>query len=181
MLKMTKRMTPVVLLIFAIVSGAACSMPHQVVPVPQPIDDESLPRLGVASAIAVEPLPGMQSKEFELCSAGPHSYTVTSAALTKTAISVTREVLRHNGIEVNPDSVKKLRIRAVDSRCSLEKMVYRHVTTINVHAGDSIVKNFSGSRSVGHVFSTSFAVEMTINQAVLEMFKDRQILDYLQN
>lgn len=168
------------LLLIIIVFFLGCAK-HQVKPVPQPIDDKSLPKLSEIYSVAVEPFANRQTKQFDLCGAGSHSYRVTSDDLTNTAVEVTREVLRSNDVKIDNNSNKKIRISAIDSNCRLEKMAYRYETTLRILAGDSIKKDFSGYRSVGHVFSTSFAVEMTINQAVLEMFKDRQIIDYLQN
>jgi len=154
---------------------------HQVKPTPPSIDDNSLPKFRDIISVAVEPSANQQTRQFDLCSAGAHSYQVSSDDLTNAAVEVIRDVLRSNGVKIDSNSVKRIRILAIDSKCGLEKMTYRYTTKLRIFAGDSIKKDFSGYRSVGHVFSTSFAIEMTINQAVLETFKDRQIVDYLQN
>jgi len=168
------------LLLIIIVIFFGCAK-HQVKPVPQPIDDKSLPKLSIVNIIAIEPVANQQTKLFDLCSAGAHSYRVTSDDLTNAAVEVAREVLRSNDVKIDNNSNKKIWLSAIDSNCRLEKMAYRYEITLRILAGDSIKKDISGYRNVGHVFSTSFAIEMSINQAVLKMFKDRQIIDYLQN
>ena len=168
------------LLLIIIIIFFACAK-HQVKPVPQPIDDKSLPKLSIINIIAIEPLANQPTKRFDLCSAGAQSYRVTSDDLTNAAVEVAREVLRSNDVKIVNNSNKKIWLSAINSNCRLEKRAYRHEITLRILAGDSIKKDFSGYRSVGHVFSTRFAIEMAINQAVLEMFGDRQIIDYLQN
>jgi len=90
-----------ILIIIVICLGCA---KHQVIPIPQPIDDESLPKLSVINSISIEPFANQQTKQFDLCSAGAHAYRVTSDDLTNAAVEVVREVLRSNDVKIANNS-----------------------------------------------------------------------------
>ena len=75
---------------------------------------------------------------------------------------------------------KELTIAAVDAKCDVGWRSIGYYATIKVKAGREIEKKFKDTRSIGHVFGTVWAVERALDNAVLEMLKDPDILNYLQ-
>ena len=171
---------------FIIFMLAGCSINHQVIPAQeQNIDLSMMPRLTIdqSADLAVDLVAKKQSTNglIRVCSAGAHKYYANVDDLTQGAIAAARDILSRNGVSIDPKGAKKLSIAAQDAVCDIGWWSIGYYATIRVTAGQDIVKTFKGEQNIGHVFGTSWAVEQALNNAVIEMFKDPDILNYLKN
>ena len=179
---MIRKDVVLVTLLFILFMLAGCSINHQVIPAQeQNIDLSMLPRLTIDQSVDLVGKKQSTNGLIRVCSAGAHKYYANVDDLTLGAIAAARDILTRNSVTIDPKGEKKLSIAAQDAVCDIGWWSIGYYATIRVTAGQDIVKTFKGEQNIGHVFGTSWAVEQALNNAVIEMFKDPDILNYLKN
>jgi hypothetical protein len=111
-------------------------------------------------------------------------YRTKMDELTDTAVACAEDVLRRKNIHVKADAKKVLRISISGAHCVMERpsfwnAVFQYTVTLTVSFDDDVIKEFAGSHGTGSATAANSTISDAINFAVLKMFKDQEIINYL--
>ena len=107
--------------------------------------------------------------------------TLDYADLTDYAVQSLTDIFTRNEVEVTEGAEKSLTISIDHASCVQELNAMKYVVDLNVIAGDQPPKQFSGYQRLWSARAMSFTVTAATLNAVLEMFKDDAIMNYLED
>ena len=148
---------------------------------PAPIDKNYLPEVRIIKEVALIPELQGNPTEVLVLANGSHKWYANTKELTDIAVKVAHDILRQNNVDISDIGPKVLKISFVNT--SYESGWW--ATQINfdfmVKAGDEIVKTIRGYQNIGRTSQTHWAIEASVSHAMINVFKDPEILEYLKN
>jgi hypothetical protein len=176
---------PVYIFLAAVVLlGIAGCGPKQVLPYTEYLPDSRLPDIAIKHPIAVIAVRNHDAEATISCKTAIKEYFVRLDDLNTTAVDSLYDILRRKNINVDTNADRKLYISIVDIFCpkievSRVKAIDFRVT-LRVRTGSNISRDFIGHNTAGSV-RTHQNFAKAINSALLEIFRDNVIMDYLKN
>jgi hypothetical protein len=149
---------------------------------PQPIDQAYLPKVQMDDDIAVVG-EFQDDPQNALILALPfgHKWYADENELVSTAIMAAEDILRQNKVTVNESSQKVIKISFLDANYDMGMWSTQINLIYRVKAGDEITRDFQGSQHIGSGHQMHWAIEASASDAVIKLFKDPDILKYLNN
>jgi hypothetical protein len=157
----------------------SCS--RHVVPNPGPVDPEHLPEVSVNGAVRIIGEPPDYPEKIILCSVSNYSVSTNLPNLTSAAVAVAENVCEQNEVETAGTSSKTLKLSITHAYCEETTTHAKICTRLAVQAGDSINKEFVAYQRLWSLHRSNWALEAAISRAVIQMFEDREISEYLAN
>jgi hypothetical protein len=149
---------------------------HQVKPDKETVlNEETFPKLSIPYSVAIISDSQIESKRCELC--GPHYIEITD--MTNFTGELLKDIFKKNNISINDKGEKRLIISGIDAKCTRKFSGFRIDVVLTIKAGDSITKQFGGTRT-GDGFATTWLVERSIGEAVRKMLEHPDIVQYFQ-
>jgi hypothetical protein len=182
--KIVKRgvgMKKLILLVLGLSLLVGCT--HYVTINPIEIGKEYLPVLRDIDSVSVVGEIQATPDEYLICADQGQKFYANLNQITQTAVLVARDVLVQNNITVEDEASKGLKISVVDATCDRTGISsIRCNIFIKAKTGGDIEREFRGDQTLvasWNALPWSYEAE-TVN-AVTEMFRDPDIIDYLQN
>lgn len=143
-------------------------------------EDHLLPQLNLRTPVEITALPHDSTGKVNFCKKGLGPMTVVYADLTDYMVQSMTDIFTRNNVQVITGAEKKLTVSIVDVSCVQEINGMKYIANIEVTAGDKPAKRFSGFQRLWSAHALSFTVTAAVLNAVLEMFKDKEIGHYLE-
>ena len=144
-------------------------------------EDQLLPRLNMGTPVSVTTIPHPQTEKVNFCKAGLGPMTLLYADLTEYARRSIIDIFNRNDIQIKDQATKQVTVAIIEAACVQEFNGINYSVEIEVRAGDLPAKQFSGYQRLWSAHALSFTVTAATLNAVLEMFKDEEIKNYLEN
>ena len=155
---------------------------HQIVPPLETVEASKLPAITTTQPVAVIAVYNPNAAMIQFCTGGVHRYFGKIDDLTDSAVKNLEAMLKQKNIVVDAKAAKKLNIAVISASCAgTPPWGLTYSVTVQVQAGDSITRTFTGHNVGGHIFGTDSHVSGAINEAFLEMFTNEAIMSYLRN
>jgi hypothetical protein len=148
---------------------------HQVKPSMDTISEQEIPKLTVTNSVTITGKSQEENKVFEFCS----GHYAKSNDLTESAVDYLKKIFKKNNTPFINNGNKQIVLTATDASCSAHFSSFNFKVKLKVNAGKSIEKEFESTSSVGNSWSTTWAIEKAISNAVRKMLEDPDILQYL--
>ena len=130
--------------------------------------------------VSIVAVPHNSSGNVNFCKKGLGPMTLDYADITDYAVRSLTDIFTRNKVEVTEGVEKSLIVSIDQASCIQEFNGLKYVVDINVAAGDQPPKQFSGFQRLWSARAMSFTVTAATLNAVLEMFKDDAIMNYLE-
>jgi hypothetical protein len=154
---------------------------HHFVSIQAPILAEGqLPEMDICRPVALKALGDGNDESVTICTSRGYRYNASMSDLTRTALAVAIEVMLRNHVVVAANADRQLSLVVVTVGCELGFWTMDYTARIRVRAGQPTEREFIGRESARSLRGTKWAVEHAIVNAVLSMFSDPSILEYLQ-
>ena len=166
-----------------LIVGVSGCISHQVLPLQESIETPLLERKPkTAVTVAIIPVHNPTAQQWTVCSLGAHTYYARPDDLTDAAETILGMILKRNGMQVDPNSSKTLRIAVVDAGCEMPKFVgpYKYYVKLEVQVGDKEKRQFVGTQHHAHVFGTGWAIARATSHAIVLLLQDEEIIQYLE-
>jgi len=144
---------------------------------PGPVAQEFLPRFQLSSDVAVVGV--FQDAPTKV--RPMRQWYTDDNELVSTAVMVAKDILMQNKVAVNENAPKVLKISFANSESDMGWWSYGINFRFQVQAGDEITKEFQGSQNVVVSYQAHWAVEAAVSYAMIKVFQDPDILNYLKN
>ena len=142
--------------------------------------DNLLPKLHMNSPVSIVALPHESNEQVNFCKKGLGPMTLVYNDVTDYAVQSMVDILSRNNVRVVNDAPKSLTVSVIQASCDQELAAMNYIVDISVAAGDKPPKQFSGNQRLWSAHALSFTVTAATLNAVLEMFKDKEIREYLE-
>jgi hypothetical protein len=142
--------------------------------------DGDLPAINIQGPVAVSEHPAKPSGVVELCHAGGRNYTADYGEFTAFAARSVKDILTRKGIRVAHSADKHLVVSIPQAACYTQGFAVYFDVTVAVETGSGLKKQFIGTERTHDIRRRHLAVSGATLKAVLEMFKDKEILQYLE-
>jgi hypothetical protein len=174
---MKKGLSCCLMLVFSIVGLGGCT--HPIVPEAVMFKAKQLPIVKTEHSVSVITLQVPTPKQFIVHSHGVHKYVVRTDDMNNRARTSLEDMLRKNNVALTDNALKKLEVAVVSADCPVRGFVVGVVNCtlkIQARAGGNAILEFTGED-----VSASFEVSISeaINNALEDMLKDKEILQYL--
>lgn len=153
-------------------------MHHHLTPARVPLEVSEVPVISTKNSVSVQTSLTEVPENMLVHSHGAHQYEFTTNDLNNYACKSLTAMLKKNNIVVSDNSQKKFAVDVVSAHSDIMPFMSKVTAIIKVKTGDNIVREFSGTE-ISKGLTTS--VSQAINNALVEMLKDKYILDYLVN
>jgi len=165
-------------------AGHAFGATFLVMPDRHRVEDASLPNISINHPVSVVAEHNNVPSPVRMCTMESGDYRTKMDELTDAAVASAEDVLRRKNVPVKGDSKKVLRLSISEARCVMERPsfwnpVFQYTVTLTVSFDDDVIKEFTGSHGSGSAMAANSVISVAINLAVLKMFKDQEIIDYL--
>ena len=142
--------------------------------------DGDLPVISTQGPVALSQRTSNPSGVVRLCSAGGRNYTTDYGQLTAFAAHSLKDILSRKGVRVADSADKQLVVSIPQATCYTQGFAVYFDVTVEVAAGSDLIKRFTGTERTHDVRRRHLAVSGATLKAVLEIFKDEEILRYLE-
>jgi hypothetical protein len=144
------------------------------------VEDPLLPRLSADAPVNLVVKPHPTTGIVKFCDPLMGASTLEYADLTAYAVQSLTDILERNQIIVEAGAPKALTVGVVEATCDEEASGLKFNVTVSAAAGEKPARTFSGFQRSWSAHGNNFAVTAATLNAVLEMFKDPDILAYLE-
>lgn len=166
----------VLVMLLSFLNLASC-IHHQVKPFMETVSEEvAFPKVIASKAVSIKSNVDGENKLFNFC----RWHYAYSNDLTDSSIELLKIILKKNEISVIDAGEKQLVLEIIDANCNAKAFSFELVVNLSVNAGESIEKRFKGKQNVGNAYSTTWAIERAIADALRQMLVDQDIYQYLQ-
>jgi hypothetical protein len=166
------------LVVFFLGFAVGCS--HQVKVVQTlSVKDRDLPVVNIQGPVRVAEQTEKPTGVDELCKAGGRNYTMDYSEFTTFAAHSIKDVLTRKGIRIADSAPKQLVVSIPRGTCHTQGFAVYFDVILAVAAGNGLEKQFTGTVRTHDVRRRHLAVSGAVLEAVLEMLKDEEILQYL--
>jgi len=150
---------------------------------PEPVAQEFLPKFQLSSDVAVVGVfqDAPTEVQFMADAMNMHKWYTDDNELVSIAVMVTKDILMQNKVAVNENAPKVLKISFANSEQDMGMWSVGINFRFQVQAGDEITKEFQGSQNVVSGYQAHWAVEAAVSDAMIKVFQDPDILNYLKN
>lgn len=100
---------------------------------------------------------------------------------TETAIGTAKDILERQNIKVEKNANKILELSVYDAKSEQGAFIFGVTTKLRVRTGNDLVKEYVGIKKHGNGYGTTAAIEKALANCVLQMLKDDDIKNYLEN
>lgn len=165
-------------------AGHAFSANLLVMPDRHRVEDASQPDISINHPVSVVAEHNNVPTPVRMCTMESGVYLTKMDELTDSAVASAVDVLKRKNIHVKGDAKKVLRISISEAHCVMERpsfwnAVFQFTVTLTVSFDDDVIKEFTGSHGTGSATAANSVISDAINFAVLKMFKDQEIINYL--
>ena len=165
--------------IFLLLVVIGCS--HKVhVKQPSANRDHLIPAVSVSGPVAIIGQSQKQSGMFEFCEAGGRAYAADYEEFTTFAVEGIINILKRNGSQTVDSAAKQLVVSVSDASCYTQDFFVYFDVVLNVSMGNGLTKQFSGSERTSNIRRRHVAMSTATQKAVYAMFKDKEIMQYLE-
>ena len=174
----------VVIILQMALAGHAFGATLLVMPDRHRVEDASLPAISINHPVSVVAEHNNVPLPVRMCIIESGVYQTKMDELTDAAVASAINVLRRKNIHVKGDAKKVLRISISEAHCVMERpsfwnAVFQFTVTLTVSFDDDVIREFAGSHGTESATAANSAISDAINFAVLKMFKDQEIINYL--
>lgn len=167
-------------LVILLIGSTGCAL-HVQVQKSLIAEDHLLPKLNMKTPVELVAVSHNLTGKVNFCKKGMGPITLVYADLTAYAVQSMVDIFTRNNVKIMKGAEKVLTISIVEASCFQEFNAMKYVVDINVVAGDKPAKQFSGYQRLWSGRALSFTVTAAVLNAVLEMFKDEEIMHYLES
>ena len=148
------------------------------------VENASLPDISINHPVSVVAEHNNVPSPVRMCTVESGVYLTKMDELTDAAVASAEDVLKRKNIQVNADAKRILYISISEAHCVIERLsfsqrVFKFTVKLTVSFDDDIIKEFLGSHGTGSATAANSSISDAINFAVLTMFKDQEIMNYL--
>jgi hypothetical protein len=170
-----------VLILGVVLIGVSSCAKHTTIQKEMVVKPDLLPKMNITSPVAVEAVQHQVTGKDNFCRKGLGPITVYYSELTDYAEQSVTDILVRNNVQITPDADKKLVIHIAQVRCEQEAFTMNYLVDIDVTAGNIPKKVFTGNQRLWSMHALDFTMTAATLNAVLEIFKDKDIKSYLEN
>ena len=169
-------------LIFLFISGCG-SITHRYTPNPDSlsIQPELIPDINARGAISLINA-HKESREIVIYSGGRHTRVADNKKWIDTLIKLSKRELQSRGVNVSSNSTKVLEYSLSDARVEVGMWSFRCIINVKVTTSNGLTKIIEGNQKLPYVAQTptELGIDGAMKQAVVAIFNDEQILQFLR-
>jgi hypothetical protein len=171
---MEKKLSHFLALALSMIVIGGCA--HQFVPNIVPLQANQIPIIKTEHPVSIKTLRTNTPEQFIVFVTGVHKYIVRTDDMNNYARTSLKDILKKNNITLTDNAVKKLEVAVVFADSPVIHMVYNFTVKIKAQTGGTITREFTG-KDIGVRLEVS--VSEAINNALMEMLKDKDFIQYL--
>jgi hypothetical protein len=143
-------------------------------------EDELLPEISTQSPIAIIGQFSGEPGYIEFCKAGGDTFLTDYNEFTVYAVNSAKDILMRNSIQIDDQAQKQIVIEISNATCKLEFADIKFDMTLKATTGNGLNKEFTGYQRILSLHGVDFALSAAILNAVIEMFNDAEIRQFIE-